>query len=85
MLLDALEALQAHRNAVIVVGAQAVYLRTSDSDLAVAPFTTDGDLALDPSLLADEPALEDAMRARGFRLRSRLPPTSSPASGPPTW
>ena len=69
MLLDALEALQAHRNAVIVVGAQAVYLRTSDSDLAVAPFTTDGDLALDPSLLADEPALEDAMRARGFRLR----------------
>lgn len=68
VLLDALTALASHRAAVIVVGAQAVYLRTGAADLAVAPYTTDGDLALDPSLLGDEPALEAAMRDAGFQL-----------------
>lgn len=47
-LLDALEALGAHSSAVILVGAQAIYLHTGEGDLAVAPFTTDGDLAFDP-------------------------------------
>jgi hypothetical protein len=68
VLLDALDALAAHLDAVIVVGAQAVYLRTGAIDLAIAPFTTDGDLALDPSRLEDEPTLGDAMDAAGFRL-----------------
>lgn len=68
VLLDALDALASHLDAVIVVGAQAVYLRTGAIDLAVAPFTTDGDLALDPSRLEDEPTLADAMDAAGFRL-----------------
>jgi hypothetical protein len=61
VLLDALEGLVAHERAVIVVGAQAVYLRTRVEDEGIAPFTTDGDLALDPSLLADEPVLRAAM------------------------
>lgn len=68
VLLDALDALASHLDAVIVVGAQAVYLRTGAIDLPVAPFTTDGDLALDPSRLEDEPTLEDAMGFAGFRL-----------------
>lgn len=68
VLLDALQALVAHLDAVIVVGAQAVYLRTGAIDIPVAPFTTDGDLALDPSRLKDEPTLGDAMGAAGFRL-----------------
>lgn len=68
VLLDALDALASHLGAVIVVGAQAVYLRTGEIDLAVAPFTTDGDLALDPARLEDEPALGDVMDAAGFRL-----------------
>ncbi len=51
VLLDALGALGAHREAVIVVGAQALYLQAGEADMAVAPYTTDGDLALDPSLL----------------------------------
>lgn len=37
VLLDALEALRPHRNAVIVAGAQAVYLHTGPGDLAIAP------------------------------------------------
>jgi hypothetical protein len=51
VLLDALDALGTHRAAVILVGAQAIYLRVGETDLAVAPFTTDGDLAIDPPCL----------------------------------
>ncbi|HEY1650426.1 MAG TPA: hypothetical protein VGG09_00960 [Acidimicrobiales bacterium] len=69
ILLDALVALAPHGKAVIVVGAQAVYLRTNETELAVAPYTTDGDLALDPSLLGDHPELEKAMGDAGFRLQ----------------
>jgi hypothetical protein len=68
-LLNALFALTAHSDAVVVVGAQAVYLRTGDADPAVAisPFTSDGDLALDPTQLANDPKLAEALRAAHFR------------------
>jgi hypothetical protein len=69
VLLDALTALASHRPAVIVAGAQAVYLRAGSADLAIAPYTTDGDLALDPDLLGEDPLLEAAMRAAGFELQ----------------
>ena len=49
VLLDALDALGPHRDAVILVGAHAVYMRVGEGDLAVAPHTTDGDLAIDPA------------------------------------
>lgn len=70
VLLDALEALAEHRSAVILAGAQAVYVRTGDAefDASVAPFTTDADLALDPRLLGPDPRLEQAMQAAGFSL-----------------
>lgn len=58
VLLDALEALAPYRDAVILAGAQAVYVRTGLTDVGIAPFTTDGDLALDPSLLGAVPPLE---------------------------
>lgn len=64
VLLDALEDLAGHRDAVIVVGAQAVYLRTGAAHVGVAEYTTDGDLALVSARLADSPLLEDAMSAR---------------------
>lgn len=64
VLLDALEDLAEHRDAVIVVGAQAVYLRTRVELPGVAEYTTDGDLALASDRLADSPLLEDAMRIR---------------------
>ena len=54
VLLDALDALAAHRRALVIVGAQAVYLRTEPSAVRAAPFTTDGDFVLDPGQLEDE-------------------------------
>lgn len=65
-LLDALQALDAQRDAVIVIGAQAVYLHTGAAQVALAESTKDSDLALDPRLLRDEPLLESAMRIAGF-------------------
>lgn len=64
VLLDALEDLAEHRDAVIVVGAQAVYLRTHVELGGVAEYTTDGDLALASDRLADAPLLEAVMRER---------------------
>jgi hypothetical protein len=66
VLLDALEALAPFRDAIVLVGAQAIYLHTGDSNLAVAPYTTDADLVLNPELLIPDPTLESAMRQAGF-------------------
>jgi hypothetical protein len=67
-LLDALEALDRHREAVIVVGAQAVYLHTGQADVALAEATKDSDLAIDPRALGADPLIEDAMRNADFDL-----------------
>lgn len=84
ILLDALHALGRHRNAVVLVGAQAVYLQACDADLeiTVAPFTTDADLGIDPARLGPDPQIVAAMTAAGFRLRKK-----SGAGGiePGTW
>ncbi|MDQ4500749.1 GSU2403 family nucleotidyltransferase fold protein [Sinomonas sp. ASV322] len=65
-LLDALDALAEQRDAVIVIGAQAVYLRTGGIDVALAEATKDSDVALDPRRLTDDPRIETAMREAGF-------------------
>lgn len=67
-LLDALEALKPHDRAVVVAGAQAIYLRSQSGILPIADFTTDGDLTIDPSLLGEAPPLEALMEAAGFEL-----------------
>jgi hypothetical protein len=51
VLLDALEAIGEQRDAVVLVGAQASYLHTGETDIAVPAFTTDGDLAIVPARL----------------------------------
>lgn len=66
VLLDALVALRPHADAVILIGAQAVYLRTADRMPTYQAFTTDADLAIDPGQLAATPPLEDALAAAGF-------------------
>jgi hypothetical protein len=77
-LLDALGALESHRDAVIVIGAQAVYLRTSGMRVALAEATKDSDLALDPRRLDDDPLIEESMSRAGF--------CRDPISGQPgTW
>jgi hypothetical protein len=67
VLLDALEDLAEHRDAIIVMGAQAVYLRAGAAQMGIAEYTTDGDLALVSGRLADAPLLEDAMSTRFSR------------------
>ena len=65
-LLDALEALADQREALVLVGAQAIYLHTGAAPVALAEATKDTDLAVDPRALDDEPLLEEAMRRAGF-------------------
>lgn len=71
VLLDALEALEPHRESLVLVGAQAVYLHVGEGDLAIAPYTTDGDLAIDPRSLGEKPALAKTLESAGFELTVR--------------
>lgn len=68
VLLDGLEALGPHREAVILVGAQAIYLHTGDAEFALPAFTRDGDLVLDRSALAGDPLIDAVLKKAGFVL-----------------
>lgn len=74
VLLDALETLRDHLPAIVLVGAQAVYLRSADADFSTSAYTTDADLGLDRRLLEEAPLLDAAMRGAGFRLRQNNQP-----------
>jgi hypothetical protein len=65
-LLDALETLGSHRDAVVLVGAQALYSHTSHFKSSIAEFTQDADLAFRPELLTPSPLLEVALAEAGF-------------------
>ena len=54
-LLDAAEALAEQLDAVVLVGAQAVYLHTGDADFATAEYTTDADFCVAPAELHGMP------------------------------
>lgn len=72
VLLDVLEALEGQREAVVVVGAQAIYLHTDSSEFAVPEFTTDADFTIDPALLQHSPEIESAMRMARFERGNRI-------------
>lgn len=74
-LLDAVAALEAHKNSVILIGAQAIYLHTGHATFAIAEATKDSDLAIDARALGEDPLLEEAMTRAGFIL--------NPVSGQP--
>lgn len=65
-LLDALDGLRVHLDALVIVGAQAIYLHTGSTRVALAEYTTDGDVVLDPALLGTDPRIETAMAAARF-------------------
>lgn len=65
VLLDALDAMRAHVDALVLVGAQAVYLRSQGRLAGYQAFTTDADVVLDPSKLGPIPSLGQAMEAGG--------------------
>lgn len=67
-LLDALDALRDHRDSVVVIGAQAIYLHTGAAATPVAEATKDSDLAFDVRRLADQPLIDAAMRQAKFEL-----------------
>ena len=68
VLLDVLAALAPHNDALVLVGAQAVYLRTAGRIETYQPFTTDADVVLDPGHLGPIPPLGQAMQRAGFTL-----------------
>ena len=75
-LLDAAEALAEQLNAVVLVGAQAVYLHTGDADfVTTAPYTTDADFCIAPAHLTDTPLLGKLLTTCGF----------SPGEHPGAW
>ena len=63
VLLDVLGALSDHLNAVVLVGAQAVCLRTAGRIESYQPFTTDADIVVDTTLLGLIPPLGRSMEA----------------------
>ena len=68
-LLDAADALVEQLDAVVLVGAQAIYLHTGDADFAFAEYTTDADFCIAPADLSDKPLLAKSLKASGFTLR----------------
>lgn len=68
VLLDVLSALREQLDAVVLVGTQAVYLRTAGRLPTYQPFTTDADIVVDPSRLSDRPPIGAAMTTAGFVL-----------------
>ena len=74
-LLDVADALTEQLDAVVLVGAQAIYLHTGHTDFAVAEYTTDADFCLVPAVLTDVPLLPELFEARGF----------SPGGHPGAW
>ena len=72
-LLDA--ALAEQLNALVLVGAQAIYLQTGHAEFAAAEYTTDADFCVSPAVLTDAPLLPGLLKARGF----------SPGEHPGAW
>lgn len=62
-LLDVAEALAEQLDAVVLVGAQAVYIHTGDANfVATAPYTTDADFCIAPAHLNNTPRVRPPRR-----------------------
>jgi hypothetical protein len=79
VMLDALEALREQRDAIVLVGAHAIYYFAGESRLPVAAFTTDADFSIAADLLTDDPLLGDLMMAKGFFRGSEVGRWESPS------
>ena len=77
-LLDAADALAEQLDALVLVGAQAIYLHTGRADFPTAEYTTDADFCLAPTVLTAAPLLPGLLEARGFVLGEHPGAWSSP-------
>ena len=68
-LLDALELLVDQLDALVLVGAQAVYVHAPASIAQQETYTTDSDLAVDPDLLAEVPDVGQVLLDAGYTVR----------------
>ena len=75
VLLDCLQLLSAQSEALVLVGAQAIYLQAPVLDVGLPASTTDSDIAIDPDLLFENPDLAEVLESAGFR----------PHTSPGTW
>lgn len=69
-LLVVLQSLEPHRDALVLIGAQAVHERTKGLVDVISTATSDADIGVDPALLATGPDLFEAMLAAGFERAS---------------
>jgi hypothetical protein len=76
-LLDALEALADQLDALIVIGAQALYLHTGDAGVAIPEETKDADIGIDRERLRDDPRIEQAIERAGFHKDLQRPQPGS--------
>jgi hypothetical protein len=76
-LLDALEALSDQLDALVVIGAQAIYLHTGEIEVALPEETKDADIGIDVGRLQDVPQIEAAIKAAGFRKNLKDPQPGS--------
>ena len=81
-LLDALEALHDQLPALVLVGAHAVYMHTSNIATPVADMTKDADLALNTALLNAAPLIEVVLQESGFHLGTNPGSWISPTGVP---
>ncbi len=72
-LLDATSALITHIDAITLVGAQAIYIHTGETELEdigmVAAYTTDADFAVSPNDIAGSPTIAELLTNQGFTSR----------------
>jgi len=76
-LLDALDALEGQRDALVVIGAQALYFHTGSAPVAMSEETKDADIGIDRTKLREDPRIEAALEDAGFHrdLKSPQPGT----------
>jgi len=65
-LLDALDALNDQLSALVLIGAQALYLHTGAVEVAIPEETKDADIGIDRTKLQEDPLIEAAIEAAGF-------------------
>lgn len=74
ILLDALAALAPYGSeAVIVVGAQAIYLRCDETATPISPFTLDSDLVIDVEQRTSDVPIRAHLESLGYTLRNGQP------------